>query len=484
MKKIFSIICLITGLSIAMLSCKKFTEITPKGSNVLNRVSDLDLLLNFNYTSNSVTGDTLSAKTTAQTAFSAYDVGNLVNDTYAFSTNIPSLISAKPQSLNYAYTVYDEAVDRKNLAVTDVKYEKLYFLINNVYNVVLKNADQASGDRIKANQLKAEAYILRAYLHFWLVNLYAKAYNPATAESDGGIPYVKEDNLTTELNKKSTVAEVYANLMADIDAGLQLNSLPSVPQNNMRVGLGFAYAVKAQVLMSLRRYPEALQEANKSLAINSSINDDRLFAPVGTVTFGKPQATAPENLFYMAQQGNPLISTPSLEVTDMIYEPGNIINSYVKPYYPSGNPFSGLPISKLWLNSATPFAVNTAGLTTSDTYLIKAECMARGGDYGGALTIINKIRQNRIHPGLYAAASANTEAGVMALLLRTAKIEFLYTMKNFLMLKRFSTDEVYKQSISRTVNGVTYLLAPGSPLWIFPFPQSATNYNPNLTQNY
>jgi len=484
MKTIIYTICVIAGLSIIMPSCKKFTDITPKGSNILNRVTDLDMLLNFNYTANSAPGDTLFAKTTAQAAFSAYDVGNLVNDTYAYSTNIPSIISSKPQTLNYAYTVYDEAVDRKNLATIDVKYEKMYFLINNVCNVVLKNADQASGDRTKANQLKAEAYILRAYMHFWLVNLYAKAYNPATASNDGGIPYVKEDNLITDANKKVSVAEVYENIMEDIDTGLQLNGLPSIPQNNMRVGLGFAYAVKAEVLMMLRKYPEALQEANKSLAINSFINDDRLFAPVGAVTFGKLQATAPENLFYMAQGGNPIISTPSLEVTEQIYEPGNIINSYVKPYYPGDNPFSALPTSKLWLSSSNPFAINTAGLTTSDTYLMKAECLARGGDLDGALNTINLIRQKRIHSSFYVPVSAGTEAGVMALLLRTSKIEFLYTMKNFLMLKRLSTDEVYKQTVSRTINGVTYSLRPDSPLWIFPFPQSATNYNPNLSQNY
>ena len=189
MKQLFFTLCILTGLSLTF-SCKKFTEITPKGSNILNRVSDLDLLMNFNYSSNAATGDTLSSKTTAQAAFSAYDVGNLVNDTYAFSTNIPSIISSKQQSLNYAYTVYDENVDRKNLAVADVKYEKLYFLINNVYNVVIGNADVATGDRTKANQLKAESLILRAYMHYLLVNLYAKAYHPATAASDGGIPYV------------------------------------------------------------------------------------------------------------------------------------------------------------------------------------------------------------------------------------------------------------------------------------------------------
>jgi len=484
MKKLFIAIYILAGTILLASSCKKFTEITPKGSNILSRVTDLDLLLNFNYTSNSATGDTLFAKTTAQGAFSAYDVGNLVNDTYAYSTNIPSLISTKQQSLNYAYTVYDEAVDRKNLAVTDIKYEKLYFLINNVYNVVIKNADQAAGDRTIAKRLKAEALILRAYMHYLLVNFYAKAYNPTTAHTDGGIPYVREDNVTTQANLKVSVAEVYANILSDIDAGLQLGSLPAVPQNNMRVGQGFAFGIKALVLMTLRRYPEALAEANKSLAINSFISNDRLFAPVGAVPFGKPQSTAQENLFYMAQGGNPLISTPSLETTESVYEPGNIINSYVKPYYPSGNPFSGIPTSKLWLSSANPYAVNTAGLTTSDTYLIKAECLARSGDLMGSLDIINQIRQNRIHPSVYAPVTAANEAEAMALLMRTERIEFLYTMKNYLNLKRWTTDPVYKPTIIRTVNGVSYSLKPESSLWIFPFPQSATNYNTNLSQNY
>jgi starch-binding outer membrane protein, SusD/RagB family len=484
MKKILTTIFLLSSLALLLPACKKFTDITPKGSNILNRVSDLDLLLNFNFTASSAAGDTLSAKSTAQSAFSPYDVGNLVNDTYAYTTNIPSLISSKPQILNYAYTVYDESVDRKTLAVTDIKYEKLYFIINNVCNVVIKNATTAAGDAAAANQYKAEAYILRAYLHYLLVNFYAKGYNPATADTTGGIPYVKEDNITSVPNKKSTVAEVYANIQADIDAALQLKSLPKIPANNMRVGLGFAYAVKAEVLLTVGNYTGALDAANQSLAINSYVNDDRLFVPVGTAPFGKPVLTAPENLFYMAYQGSPLVSTPSLEITNAIYEPGNIINSYVKPYYPSGNPFTGLPDSKLWLVSGVTYAINTGGLTTSDTYLIKAECLARTGDLNGALTIINQIRQYRIHPSVYSPVTASTEAGVMALLMRTSRIELLYTMRNYLNIKRWNSDDTYKQTIGRTINGVTYSLKPESPLWIFPFPQSATSYNPNLTQNY
>lgn len=483
MRKIFTTITIITLAVILLPSCKKFTEITPKGNSLLDRVSDLELIMNFNFTANSATGDTLSSRTTAQAAFSANDVGNLVNDTYAYSTNIPSIITTKEQTLNYAYTVYDESIDRKNLAVTDVKYEKIYAIINNVCNVVIGKADAASGDRAKANQLKAEAYILRAYLHYLLVNFYSKAYNPATAAKDGGIPYVKEDNLTTEPNKKLTVEEVYANIMSDINAAFALNSLPQTPVNNMRVGMAFAYGVKAQVCMSMRKYADALAAANSSLTINSAINDDRLYAPVGTAKFEKLQASAADNLFYMGASGTPLIASLSVEMND-VFEPGNVIDSYVKPYYAAGNPFSNVPGSKLFLYSAATYAINTAGLTTSDTYLIKAECLIRSGDLAGAVAIINQIRQRRIHPSVYTPATAANETAAIALLKRTARIEFLYSMRNYINIKRWNADDTYKQNITRTVGNVTYTLKPESTLWIFPFPQSATNYNPNLTQNY
>jgi hypothetical protein len=469
-------------------ACSKFTEITPKGSNILNRVSDLDLLMNFDYSYNATVRDTaLAARTTAQTAFQTGDAEVLVNDIYPRIVNVPNLISAGVKSLDYALVTYDETVDRKTLAITDVKYEKLYFIINNVCNVVLKNADGASGDRVKASQLKAEAYIIRAWMHYLLVNFYAKAYNPATAATDGGIPYVKEDNVIAVPNQKSTVAEVYKNIVADIDAAFQLGSLPAIPVNNMRVGQGFAYAVRAKVLLSMRDYAGALAAANASLAINSSVYNDRLYAPVGTAAFAKAAVTAPENLFYAAYT-IPLLAAPSLEILNNYYEPGNIIHSYIKPYYPSGNPFNAVTGSVLWFSQAGSYNINSGGLTTSDTYLVKAECLARSGPQQNlveAMRIINEeIRMKRIHSSNYAPLAATTEAQAIAVLKKVSRIEFLFTYKNFLNIKRWNTEEAYKETITRTINGVTYSLKPESSLWIFPFPQSGTAYNPYLTQNY
>lgn len=485
MKKITAYGIILFGLMSLLTACSKFTEITPKGSNILNRVSDLDLILNYNFSYNSnATPTSLAGTTSAGDGFYPIDAEVIVNDLYPYVTNVTTLLGGSTRDLNYTLVTYNETIDRKNLVTTDAKYEKMYFIINNVANVVIKNADLASGDRAKANQLKAEAYIIRAYMHYLLVNFYAKAYNPATAATDGGVPYVKEDNVISEPNKKSTVAEVYANIQSDIDAAFALNSLPDIPVNNMRVGLGFAFGVRAQVLLAMRNYTGALTAANSSLAINSAIIDNNTFAPVGSTTFSKPILTSPDNLFYASHKGFPTLLTISPDVLANYFEPGNVINDYIKPYYTVAGSLgiSGVTGAPLWYTA--PYAVNTAGLTTSDTYLIKAECLARTQDVGGAMDIINMIRKKRIVASAYAPLAATTEAQAIGYLKKTARVENLFTFKTYLNMKRWNTEAAYKETITRTLNGVTYQLKPESPLWIFPFPQSGTAYNPNLTQNY
>lgn len=485
MKKIiYSVLAM--AIVFLLASCDKFTDITPKGKNLLGKVTDLETILNFNFSQNgSVQVGSAAGRTTAEDAFVFDDVNLLINDIYPYVQNVNTVIAAPTKTLTFALLTSNESVDRKVLATADIKYSKMYFIINNVANAVLANADQATGDRAKVTQFKAEALILRAYFHYLLVNLYAKAYNPVTAATDGGIPYVKEDNILSEANVKSTVAEVYANILSDIDAAFQLNSLPATNVNPMRVGLGFAYAVRARVLLSMRRYPEALAAANSSLNINSVIEDHRNYAPVGTTAFTRTAASLGENLFYAAgTSSGPSFRSMSFEIANNYYEAGNIIKNYVKPY-DSGDGLTGIVGSQLWYTFA--FAFNSGGLTSIDSYLVKAECLLRAGsqqNIPGGMEIINQIRQKRNHPTGFTLLAATTEAQAMAHLKKLSRIEFLYTVKNFLNIKRWNTEDAYKETITRTFNGATYQLKPESPLWIFPFPQNATSYNPNLSQNY
>src|SRR4051812_11567587 len=130
MKKIAYILIAILPLTLG--ACSKFTEITPKGSNLLTKVSDLDLLLNFNF---------------GQVAYFKFDdVNTIINDNYPYAKNILSIIAGTKASLDYAQVTYDESVDRKTLTTSDARYTGLYAMIVNIDNSILAKVDAASGD--------------------------------------------------------------------------------------------------------------------------------------------------------------------------------------------------------------------------------------------------------------------------------------------------------------------------------------------------
>lgn len=456
------------AISLIIAGCGKYTDITPKGQNLLNRAADLDLLMNVDYSGN---------------AFNCTRQAILDNDMYLQAINVPNTISSGVLTMNKVLLTYDESANRANLVLTDAPYEGLYKIISTVSNIVVANADKASGDATLLKQLKAEAYVSRAYLHYLLVNIYAKAYAPGSAATDGGIPYVNNIDFVA-INTKNTVKEVYDNMLSDINTALALDALPDQPRNYMRIGKGFAYGVKAKLLLSMRNYAEALTATNEALKYNNVLEDHRplLTAPPGARMLTRVGLTAEDNIFYAFNSNfYPTTFTPSYEILRDWYEPGNIIKDSTQTYnYQFGPLYVGLPNIPAWI--APAYQSNAAGMTTSDLVLMKAECLIRTGKISEGMDEVNKIRIRRMAP--YTALTASSEAAAMGYLQKTSRIEFLFTWRNFINMKRWNREGKYPVVITRTLNGVTYTLQPNSPLWVFPFPQSATQFNPTLTQNY
>ena len=137
----------------------------------------------------------------------------------------------------------------------------------------------------------------------------------------------------------------------------------------------------------------------------------------------------------------------------------------------------------MWDNNE--YYMTTGGLTTVDMHLTRAECLIRsnkGDDLQQAMKIINTIREKRIDP--YTPQSATDPATAFKYLKQLSRTENWFSYRNFVNLKRWNTEDAYKETLHKNLQGHEFELRPDSPLWIFPFPQNATNYNPNLTQNY
>lgn len=152
------------------------------------------------------------------------------------------LVNAYPQAnyMEFAETMSDNVFDSGDLTLTTVKNSQNYNwemqtdieqdTPSNYWDAcysAIAHANQALdaieklGNPTNLQPQKGEALLARAYSHFMLVSLFSQRYNPATAKTDLGIPYVLEPE--TELIKKYTrnsVDEVYRYIAADIEKGL------------------------------------------------------------------------------------------------------------------------------------------------------------------------------------------------------------------------------------------------------------------------
>ncbi len=94
---------------------------------------------------------------------------------------------------------------------------------------------------------KGEALLCRAYAHFMLVTFFSEAYDPATAGSKPGIPYVTEPEkeVSKEYDRK-TVAYVYEMIEKDLVEGLPLIDERSytVPRYHFNKSAANAFAAR------------------------------------------------------------------------------------------------------------------------------------------------------------------------------------------------------------------------------------------------
>lgn len=90
-------------------------------------------------------------------------------------------------------------------------------------NEVLAVVDDLPGEEAQRDAVKGEALLTRAYGHFMLVNLFAKHYVAATADTDPGIPYPIEPERDFLVQyERLSVQEVYDMVEDDLLDGLKL----------------------------------------------------------------------------------------------------------------------------------------------------------------------------------------------------------------------------------------------------------------------
>lgn len=200
MNKITKYIPLVALSLLSLSSCNSFLDQQPDDSRIdLQTVEDARKLL-----------------------ISAYPSVSSASVAEASSDNVLEISENASQSTRYEDQVYRwEDITEGNNESPDNLWSYAWDAINTA-NLALETLDAAPEDSRK-RAVRAEALLLRAYHHFALVNLFAQAYDPATAEREQGIPYLKaSQKVLLAESPRQSVAAVYSQIIADLEEALPL----------------------------------------------------------------------------------------------------------------------------------------------------------------------------------------------------------------------------------------------------------------------
>ena len=479
MKKI--IYSLFVLLTMTTVGCDNYIDITPKGAVTVDSAQQYYELI-----------------ATPMRAYYPSSFILLSDDQWVKESEILGYESISADGINFTF---NEKADRTILPDNNL-YENIYsFILRS--NLVIDNVDKGQGSQELKTLAKAEARTFRAFDHFLAVNTFAKAYNPETAASDGGVCIMDRYDLEAT-PVKSTVAEVYNFIINELEQAVPL--LEEKPVNIYHPNRAFGYALLAKVYLFHRDWAKAQEAAEQSLKLNSQLADYNLINDAGGTARYKNFAKDgnPEVLSYhwMAGWGSGeqvclyhygMIS-PELkslfEANDLRYslflrDTGTSITSW----FDSG---SGAAIWTPAITNLDRFTYMSVGLRTAEVYLIMAEALARQNNLTEAAKYVSQLRDKRIKGGNGHVDAPATQVEMVKMIIDERRKELLFGFNRFFDLKRLNIEPEYQKTITRVFPVLniseahpqqTYTLKPDSRLYIIPFPHSARDKNPNLTLN-
>lgn len=335
-----------------------------------------------------------------------------------------------------------------------VDWENGYKRILNA-NVVLNGIEKinpSSAEQQDWNNVKGSALFFRAFDFFNLAQEYCVVYNPASANQDLGLPLKLEYDVNVK-PKRSTVQQTYNQIIKDLETAADL--LSTKPTVKTRPSKEAAYALLARTYLTMGDYERAGQYADLTLQIQSDLLDYSKLNANASFPIARFNAEVVfHSLFYFG------IFNPSrMTVTPGLYNEYVVGDCRKTVFFgPTGLNFKGS-----YNGDRSLFG----GLTTGEVYLIRAEAKARAGELTAALNDLNTLRKSR-WTGVYVDLNSADAATVLGYVIKERRRELPFRGIRWSDLRRLNTDSRFAVTLTRTINGNTYILPPNDKRYVLP----------------
>ncbi|MEN5194193.1 RagB/SusD family nutrient uptake outer membrane protein [Sphingobacterium faecium] len=438
-KNLIYIILLVGGL--VTTSCNKYLDIQPVGTVVPTTEADFRALMFSGYKVYPEHKSYLNLRT-----------DELLLD--EFSTDL--------STLKDLYLWNDQNPDRNTQPMAwETIYKSIFYA-----NHIIAEAKAKAGDSDGVKQIRAEAYLLRAYAHFELLNTYADNYNPATAATDRGVPISIKVDLE-QLFTPATVEKVYEQILVDMkEASVLLQVTDQETHVKYRFSRRTYEAFEARLRLYRGEWELAAKAADRGLTINANLEN------LSDTTSKLPNDFESKEMIQAWEEvGKSNVSSSTFISPALLakYKEGDL--RFVR-YFETR--WDDNIVSKKGGNNRFNVTFRNAEL-----YLIKAEAAARLGQKEQAIASLTSLLKNRLTATAFATAQAKlatlSNAELITFILDERARELALEGLRWYDLKRTTRPEIVHNYQSQS-----YTLNENDPRYVIRYPKEAISNNPDL----
>lgn len=388
-----------------------------------------------------------------------------------------------------------------------VSWQSPYVVIGRANRIIAAAEGGALSDAAEAkatiDQYAAEAKVLRALAHFDLVRIYGKPYTEDQGASLG-VPLVTEVLESNAKPARSTVAEVYTQVVKDLTEAISSNALATEIEPGY-VSVWGAKAILSRVYLNMGDYANALSVAEDIIKNSGAAlwTRDQYFKAWDAST---PNES--EFLFRLNVAGstdnNDLNGIGNLQQRDgykemvatkkfvdmLTSDPEDVRNDMFLPAT-AAKEVATYGTNKVYLNKLRGQGGNLRNVTIvpiirlSEVYLTAAECAFRNNDKTKAVEYLNDLVKNRTTTVASLATVDNITLERILIERRKELIgegqRYFDALRNNETITRYTSeaDKGWHKTLSKEAQSFNrdYFKA------IAAIPQAEINANPNIKQN-
>lgn len=418
----------------SLTACNKFLDVKPDGKMVVPKdLNDCEFLLN-DYT--------------------------VMNCSYPSAAEVSADDYFLPASIWQSIALLDDrnyyiwSNDVPSLSVQWMNVYKVIFNTNQVLEIVA-DLDRNSVNKEQYYGVAGAAHFYRAFAFHQLLSCYALAYDKATAINEPGIPLKLSPQLDTKTIRAS-IQESYDQVISDYKKAAGF--LGNTASGKGRPAKAAAFAGLARLFLDEQDYENAYNYADSALRINSALLDYNTlniysYAPI-PVFNAEVLFSATTSFSYPLIQGYARID----------YDLYNSYTSYDlrrKIYFMNNYDLAEMSYDFKGSYDNTQSG-NFVGLTTSEMYLVEAECAARLGNPNAALDAINALRKYRFPSENFELISIADQDKLLQFILQERRRELVFRGLRWADLKRLNQDTKTQKILTRELGNKVYSLPPRS----------------------